>query len=154
MSQLIERRGDLFKSGLHVLAHGVNCRGAMGAGIAIKFREMFPVMYSQYRDMCLHGQLNPGSIMPWDQESGWLIYNLATQPYPGPSASLESVGHCIAAMLKDSCHRSVSVIGMPRVGAGLGGLQWGDVKEVIEAELELVPDGPNIIVYSLEGSRG
>jgi O-acetyl-ADP-ribose deacetylase (regulator of RNase III) len=29
--------------------------------------------------------------------------------------------------------RDISVVGMPRIGAGLGGLDWADVKRVIEA---------------------
>ena len=43
-------KGDLFRQeGLRALAHGCNCAGAMGKGIAVEFRERFPKMYAEYK---------------------------------------------------------------------------------------------------------
>jgi O-acetyl-ADP-ribose deacetylase (regulator of RNase III) len=40
-------RGDLFDNAHHVqaFAHGCNCQGSMGAGIAKTFRSRYPEMY-------------------------------------------------------------------------------------------------------------
>jgi O-acetyl-ADP-ribose deacetylase (regulator of RNase III) len=42
--------GDLFvnRHQAEALAHGCNCQGAMGAGIAVGFRERYPRMYEEY----------------------------------------------------------------------------------------------------------
>jgi O-acetyl-ADP-ribose deacetylase (regulator of RNase III) len=42
--------GDLFENAYHAqaLAHGCNCQGSMGAGIAVGFRERYPKMYEEY----------------------------------------------------------------------------------------------------------
>jgi len=42
--------GDLFtnRHNAQAFAHGCNCRGATGAGIAKGFRERYPDMYEEY----------------------------------------------------------------------------------------------------------
>ena len=41
--------GDIFSiSGISCYAHGCNCAGAMGKGIALQFKKRFPQMYLQY----------------------------------------------------------------------------------------------------------
>lgn len=42
--------GDLFHhEGLTALAHGCNCAGATGKGIAVEFRARFPKMHAEYK---------------------------------------------------------------------------------------------------------
>jgi len=47
--------GDLFAnaSSVQAFAHGCNCAGAMGAGIAVGFRTRYPAMYEEYRRRCI-----------------------------------------------------------------------------------------------------
>jgi O-acetyl-ADP-ribose deacetylase (regulator of RNase III) len=56
--------GDLFvnRYNAQALAHGCNCQGAMGAGIAKGFRELYPDMYEEYHQQCKAQpqQFNPG----------------------------------------------------------------------------------------------
>jgi O-acetyl-ADP-ribose deacetylase (regulator of RNase III) len=124
--------GDLFELSLPAVGHGCNCVGAMGAGIAKEFRRRFPQMYSEYRQLCKSGQFQLGDIFVW-QADGLLIYNLATQPVPRPSATLEAINASVRAALADAEQRSVPRLGIPRIGAGLGGLAWQDVAAVLDA---------------------
>ena len=49
-------KGDLFNHGdLQTFAHGCNCAGAMGKGIALEFRRRFPSMYLDYKQRCADG---------------------------------------------------------------------------------------------------
>ena len=42
--------GDIFKiEGVNNYAHGCNCAGAMGKGIALVFRAKYPQMYNKYK---------------------------------------------------------------------------------------------------------
>jgi O-acetyl-ADP-ribose deacetylase (regulator of RNase III) len=58
--------GDLLTNGVgaQALAHGCNCRGSMGAGIAAGFRERYPEMYEEYRRRCkaTPREFNPGDV--------------------------------------------------------------------------------------------
>lgn len=122
--------GDLFQLGLPALGHGCNCTGAMGAGIAVEFRRRFPEMYEEYRELCQKGEFQLGDIFVWEAP-GVVVYNLATQPIPRPSATLEAIDTSIRAALADAAGRGLPRLGVPRIGAGLGGLKWADVAEVL-----------------------
>jgi O-acetyl-ADP-ribose deacetylase (regulator of RNase III) len=122
--------GDLFELGLPALGHGCNCAGAMGAGIAVEFKRRFPAMYQEYRSRCRQGRFVPGEIFVWEAPDV-VIYNLATQPIPGPSATLQAIDTSIRAALADAEHRRIARLGVPRIGAGLGGLGWNDVAAVL-----------------------
>lgn len=55
--------GDLFANryGVQAFAHGCNCQGSMGAGIAKTFRANYPAMYAAYRERC---RAQP-PVQPW-----------------------------------------------------------------------------------------
>jgi O-acetyl-ADP-ribose deacetylase (regulator of RNase III) len=119
------RDGDLFASGLPALAHGVNCRGVMGAGIAAQFRQRWPDMYESYRKRCAKAAMIPGDILPWKDGSGLVIFNLATQQAPGPCAQPWMITAAIGRMITEAVHDFrfyITEIGLPMIGCGIGGL--------------------------------
>jgi O-acetyl-ADP-ribose deacetylase (regulator of RNase III) len=123
--------GDLFDLGLPAIGHGCNCAGAMGAGIAVEFKRRFPAMYQEYRRRCRQGSFRLGDIFVWDREPDLVVYNLATQSVPRPSATLEAIDTSIRAALTDAARRGLPRLAVPRIGAGLGGLAWPDVAAVL-----------------------
>lgn len=146
MGQLTEQRGDLLGSGLQAVGHGVNTVGAMGAGIAVQFRRRWPAMYDQYREECRGGRLKPGSVFVW-HEGPVVVYNLATQPFPGPCAKFTYIGSAAREMLADASARSISTVGLPRLGAGYGGLEWGAVRALLDDIV--LGSATDIVVYYL-----
>jgi O-acetyl-ADP-ribose deacetylase (regulator of RNase III) len=127
------RVGDLFDATeLPALAHGCNCAGSMGRGIALEFRQRWPAMYEAYRKECEEGRFRPGDVFTW-RAGDKTIFNLATQPLPRPSARLEYIERSLRKAIAIAEARDISLVGMPRIGVGLGGLDWADVKRVIEA---------------------
>lgn len=125
------RTGDLFDQGLPALAHGVNCRGGMG-GIAGEFARRWPAMERAYRHVCAEGALHPGDLMPWTAEDGTVVYNCATQWEPGADARLAAIEESLTGAVRHAEESGIDRIGLPRIGAGIGGLRWADVAEVIE----------------------
>jgi O-acetyl-ADP-ribose deacetylase (regulator of RNase III) len=111
---------------LPALGHGCNCAGAMGAGIAVVFRKRYPAMYREYRRRCAAGEFRPGDVFVWEAPDV-VVYNLATQPVPGPTARLDAIEASVRAALADAEVRELPRLGIPRIGAGLGGLDWDDV---------------------------
>ena len=122
--------GDLFGLDLPALGHGCNCAGAMGAGIAVVFRKRYPAMYREYRRRCTAGEFRPGDVFVWEAPD-LVVYNLATQPVPGPTARLDAIEASVRAALADAEVRELPRLGIPRLGAGLGGLDWSDVAPVL-----------------------
>lgn len=52
MIRYIEK-GDIFRiEGVSSYAHGCNCAGAMGKGIAVQFKDKYPDMYLEYKLLC------------------------------------------------------------------------------------------------------
>jgi O-acetyl-ADP-ribose deacetylase (regulator of RNase III) len=89
-------------------------------------------MYEAYRLECKEGRFQPGKVFVWEAPTK-TIFNLATQPLPGPSARLEYVEKSVREAVRISESKSIPTIGMPRIGAGYGGLHWTDVKQILEA---------------------
>jgi O-acetyl-ADP-ribose deacetylase (regulator of RNase III) len=75
--------GDIFlnKYNAEALAHGCNCKGAMGAGVAKGFRQHYPDMYEEYRKRCKTRprQFNLGDSFLWKKQDKPHVFNLGTQ---------------------------------------------------------------------------
>ena len=136
-------RGDLFHySGLSGLAHGCNCAGAMGKGIALEFKRRFPDMFEEYRRLCKSGDFKLGDCFTWRAPER-TVFNLGTQRTWRTRADLGAIEAAVGEMIRVAGELEVTRIGLPRIGAGLGGLVWEDVKEVLtrlgsSADVELI----------------
>jgi O-acetyl-ADP-ribose deacetylase (regulator of RNase III) len=123
--------GDLFAhEGLGAIAHGCNCAGAMGKGIAVQFRQRFPRMYAAYKQRCAEGRFNLGDVFAWS-EDGLTIFNLGTQKTWRAKADLSAIETAVRSMVRLAEEAGIARIGLPRIGAGLGGLPWTDVRAVL-----------------------
>jgi O-acetyl-ADP-ribose deacetylase (regulator of RNase III) len=142
------RTGDLFTTpDVDALAHGCNCAGAMGRGIAVEFKRRWPAMYREYRERCRDGRLTLGGIFPWKAPDGLTIYNLGTQAHWRVRAELPAVRSSVEAMLKHAVANGIHRIALPKIAAGLGALLWSEVEETIRAVAE--PYDIDLVVVSL-----
>lgn len=125
--------GDLFRNtrSANCYAHGCNCAGAMGLGVAVQFKKEYPRMYDVYHWMCKNGQFKPGDVFPWFEPNKPSVLNLATQPVPGKSAKLEYIQSTFEKIVLNRNVWDIKTLALPRIGAGLGGLDWHDVKKLM-----------------------
>lgn len=139
--------GDIFDiESVANYAHGCNCAGAMGKGIALQFRDKFPDMYKQYKLLCKNNKFRPGDVFDYDYGKGH-IYNLATQISWRSKAKIEYIQNSVSRMFELAMADGVDRIAMPAIGAGLGGLVWNDVKDVIK---DISDKYPMIDLYVVE----
>jgi len=133
--------GDLFANEYDApaLAHGCNCIGSMGTGIAVGFRERYPDMYEEYRRLCKAKPrlFNPGDCFLWKATDKPWVFNLATQENTWRSrATYEWVEQALRAMRSRSEAENVGAIAIPRIGTGYGGLSWKKLRPLIEHVFE------------------
>lgn len=141
------RKGNfLLQTEIKLLGHGCNCWGWMGSGVAGQMATRFPTMFEEYRRMCKAGEFTPGTSWVWNNPdpTQHSVANLATQQEPGANAKLECIRDSLESVLKTS----PPDLALPRIGAGIGGLKWEDVKTVIEDVSSKYPL-TRIVVYEL-----
>lgn len=145
--------GDLFDRAFKFdgIGHGVNCQGVMGSGIAPLFKERWYGMYKKYKAMCEQGFLLPGMVYPYytGQEvstpnctlnmKGGYIYNIASQYRPGRDARISYLAMGMKYVVFHAEQHRLKRVGLPRIGAGIGGLDWNLVHDTIES---IVADSP------------
>jgi O-acetyl-ADP-ribose deacetylase (regulator of RNase III) len=132
MTKFIEVQGNLFDSDAKGLGHGVNTSGLMGAGIAVEFKHRYPEMYLEYKRWCKSEVHREGFVLPWAGVDGKWIYNIASQDRPGANARLTWLELGLADALLHAEAHHIDKIALPRIGCGIGGLDWVDVRDIIE----------------------
>lgn len=134
MIEIIE--GDLLNSGEQVIAHGCNCQGVMGAGIAGQIAKRWPNVLEENIKM---GRLfHPGAIqvVPAEPEGKpAVVINMATQDKPGANARLEWVYLAFRNLAERCVVAGVDRVAIPQIGCGIGGLVWDEVEWEIEMAL-------------------
>ena len=129
--------GDLFDNehDAQAFAHGCNCQGSMGAGIAKGFRARYPEMYEEYHSRCKAQprQFNLGDCWLWKEDDRPWVFNLGTQEgYWRARASYEAIEAALKEMRRQADAEKVTSIAVPRIGVGYGGLSWKKVRAIVE----------------------
>lgn len=116
-------------SGAYV-AHGVNCKGVMGSGVAKDLSDENKGLLDKHKYVCSEGLLQPGKVFLFSRgQNGPIIVNMATQdgyssnPERGPMARVEWIEECVSKM-EEKLPVGQNPIYIPKIGCGLGGLDW------------------------------
>lgn len=143
--------GDLLLSSAKAIAHGVAPNDDFGQGLAHTLRENLPAMYKDFRHYCHTQHPKSGELWTWGGAEGPRIVALFTQDgayghgdKPG-KASTVHVNHALKELAKLVRHERWSSLALPRLATGVGGLDWQEVKPLIEHHLGEL--GIPVIVY-------
>lgn len=129
--------GDIFVNTYtaQAFAHGCNCQGSMGAGIAKEFKARYPEMFEAYRRRCKAEprQFNLGDVFLWKEAEKPWVFNLGTQEaYWHARASYEAIEEALMKMKALAEAENVQRIAIPQIGTGYGGLSWKKVRTIVE----------------------
>lgn len=127
-------KGDIFDSGADCIVNTVNCDGYMGKGIAYQFKKRYPNNNIKYEEVCRARKLRPGQILPY-VENGTTIINFPTKDEWRKPSKMEYIQSGLDALIKELPKLSVKTIALPPLGCGNGGLDWQEVKNLIEKKL-------------------
>ena len=116
------------------LVNPVNLKGVIDAGLAKVFKEKFPNNFKKYQWACKEADWfkNGSGNSLFVRENGYIIVNFPTKiDWKEPSSY--TFIHNSLRKLRDSYSKwGIKTIAMPKVGCGLGGLDWNKVKPLIE----------------------
>ncbi|REF73580.1 type II toxin-antitoxin system antitoxin DNA ADP-ribosyl glycohydrolase DarG [Paracoccus versutus] len=141
--------GDILRADAEAIVNTVNCVGIMGRGIALQFKNAFPVNFKAYEAACKRDEVQPGKMFVF--ETGTFtnpkyIINFPTKRHWRGKSRMEDIDSGLVALAEEIRRRGIRSIAIPPLGSGLGGLNWGDVRPRIEAALRDLSD-LDVIVF-------
>lgn len=147
-------KGDLFQSKHPIIAHGVNCQGVMGAGVALQIRKRYPEVYRHYKAMCedaagmdafneysTTAQTNLLGKAQIIEENGDKIVNCFTQWTigVGRQVSYDAIATSLTKTHDFAYQYDCLYVAMPMIGAGLGGGKWEVISAIIDTTFTKIP---------------
>jgi len=154
MAQIELRTGDILKADAEAIVNTVNCVGIMGRGIALQFKKAFPANFRAYALACEEGEVQPGRMFVHDTgafTNPRYIINFPTKRHWKGKSRIEDIESGLIALAREVRDRRIKSIAIPPLGAGLGGLDWNEVRPRIEAALRDVPD-LDVVIYQPNGA--
>lgn len=143
--------GDILLSKANAIAHGVAPNDDFAQGLALSLREFSPAMYKDFRHYCQSTHPKAGSLWTWGGAGGARIVALFTQEgayghgaKPG-RASTTNVNHALRALAHEATKEGWTSLALPRLATGVGGLDWAEVKPLVEQHLADL--GIPVVVY-------
>jgi O-acetyl-ADP-ribose deacetylase (regulator of RNase III) len=138
---LHEVSGDILLSGAQAIAHGVAPNDGHNQGLALALRENWPAMYKDFRHFCQTTHPKPGEMWAWAGADGKRMVSLFTQDAaydhgakPG-RASTGNLNHALKALRKWVDTEGLTSLALPRLATGVGGMNWDEVRPLIEKHL-------------------
>jgi len=141
---IITVQGDLLKQhDVDAIVNTVNCVGIMGKGIALQFKKKWPANFKAYADACKTGQVKPGHMFIY--HAGTLatpkyVVNFPTKDHWRGKSRIEFIQDGLVDLVEQIKALSISSIAIPPLGCGNGGLDWQQVKPLIEQAFTAIPD--------------
>lgn len=128
-------QGDIMQSKCQTLVNPVNCVGVMGKGLAMRFKELYPMMFEKYKVYCDKMLLRPGMLWIYTANAARKILCFPTKDdWRNPSRQdwIEDGLRKFRATYRE---KGVTSIAFPLLGAGCGGLYEETSREILEAYL-------------------
>jgi O-acetyl-ADP-ribose deacetylase (regulator of RNase III) len=131
-------QGDLLEAKEEIIAHGCNCQGVMGSGVAKVIKEKWPEAFERYVDDLSNFSTKLGDATIVFTEEGKCVFNLLTQNNYGTVDRMVNYAALITSLqfaivlYHIETGKNVTSIAIPKIGAGLGGGNWEIIHQLLE----------------------
>ena len=147
--------GDILRADVEAIVNTVNCVGVMGRGIALQFKKAWPENFKAYALACKNEEVKPGQMFIF--ETGQLanprfIINFPTKRHWRAASRMEDIESGLRALVVDIKKYNIKSIAIPPLGAGLGGLDWVQVRQKIEQVMGELPAEVQVYIYEPKGA--
>jgi O-acetyl-ADP-ribose deacetylase (regulator of RNase III) len=142
-------QGNLLDADVDALVNTVNTFGIMGKGIALMFKEAFPQNFRAYEAACKYKEVRIGHMFVTERRDlvgpKWII-NFPTKNHWRHPSKLEWISEGLRDLRRVIVDHHIRSIALPPLGSGNGGLDWSQVRPLIERELQDLSD-VRIVVF-------
>ncbi len=126
--------GNLLDSKSEAVVNTVNTVGVMGKGVALMFKEAFPDNFKEYEAACKAKELQVGKMFVTRRDSflgpKWIV-NFPTKAHWRYPSKMEWIERGLDDLKAVITRNDIRSIALPPLGAGNGGLDWAEVRELI-----------------------
>lgn len=148
--------GNLLKANTEALVNTVNCVGVMGKGIALQFKQAYPANFKLYEKACKEDNVKLGQMLIVEigqTKNPRYIINFPTKQHWKAKSRLSDIESGLKALVDEIKQRKIKSVALPALGCGNGGLEWNEVKPLIEKAFESLVDVEFIIFPPATGPK-
>ncbi|WP_081008648.1 macro domain-containing protein [Xanthomonas arboricola] len=131
-------RTSILKSDAQTVVNTVNTVGVMGKGLAAEYRRLYPEMFERYREICSNQLLEIGKLWLWKGPTQWVL-NFPTKTHWRQPSKIAYVEAGLKKFSQTFEERGVTEVAFPRLGCGNGGLDWDEIRPMMEKYLKPLP---------------
>ena len=149
------KTGNIFYQDVDAIVNPVNCVGVMGAGLALQFKKWYPENFDAYAIACRNFEVWLGKMFVYrlyGDVRPYYIINFPTKYHWRDKSSIEDIDSGLVALVEEIRIWHIQSIAIPRLGCGLGGLHWPDVRSHINMALLPLFDLEAVILGSINGA--
>ncbi len=143
------KKGNILQEQTDAIINTVNCVGIMGRGIALQFKQTYPDNFKAYKRACDKGEVQPGKMFVYAIGSLFnpkYIINFPTKRHWKGKSNIQDIKSGLVDLKQIIKLYEIKSIAIPPLGCGLGGLNWAEVKPLIEQAFSDMSD-VNFVVY-------
>ena len=121
----------------------------MGKGIALQFKKAFPAYFKSYEQACKRKEVVLGKMFVFDNgqltRPCWIV-NFPTKGHWRSRSRISDLKAGLDDLRAVTVGLKVTSIALPPLGCGNGGLNWADVRPLIEDKLQGL--GTEVHIYA------
>ena len=140
--------GNLLEANVQALVNTVNTVGVMGKGIALQFKERFPLNFKLYAEACKKGEVGIGKMFVVKENTfngEKIIINFPTKTEWFMKSQYAYIEEGLKDLVNVIKQYQIQSIAIPPLGSGNGGLKWANVKSLMNQYLGDIP--VDILIY-------
>ncbi len=130
---MIIKKGNLFDSECKIIAHGVNCQGTFGSGVARQIAKLYPYAKTMYLSKHHGERWNVGDVQ-FVNCVDKIIANCATQKFYGRSGvyiDYDGLALCLNKVF-NFAEQEICGVAIPWIGCGLAGGDKETVRKILQ----------------------
>ena len=143
-------KGNIFSSNVEALVNPINCVGVMGKGLALQFKNKYYNMFIEYQLLCKNDKIKVGKMYVYDTgllDNPKYIINFPTKTHWRNPSEYKYIRDGMDDLVKVIKNKNIKSIAIPKLGCGLGDLDWNIVRATICGKLRPLLNDVEIKIY-------